>query len=85
MPFALAERLVPGKTANSPILVILLRAPQKSILAAAGHCMLIQSMVKKVKNPAALERDRHRCKRSRTYRRVCNVRAGYGLVRGGFQ
>ena len=56
MPFALVERLVPGKKANSPILMILLSAPWKSILAATGHRMRIETVVKKVNGPAALER-----------------------------
>lgn len=48
-------------------------------LAAAGHRVRIETMIKKVNGLAALERDRHRCQQSRTYGRVCNVRAVYGL------
>ena len=53
VPIALVERLVPGKKANPPILVIFLSAPRKSILAAAGHRMRIETVVKKGERPCS--------------------------------
>ena len=73
MPLALVEGLVPRKKTNSPLRLL------ESILAAAGHRVRIETMIKKVNGLAALERDRHRCKQSRTHGRVCDVRAVYGL------
>ena len=52
-PFALEERLAPAKRADSPTFVIRLVVPRKSTLAAAGHRMRIEAMVRKGERPCS--------------------------------